>query len=392
MSTTSESFDFEFDSEDERDDAYPLERGDNDESSEAPADQAVNFIEFDTTRCLPQTQSVLFKSFPGEIRDYIFYYALCDYEDNSVPYDENTCYRRPGYFAPRRTDTALLRTCQQVYREAWFLPWTTKDHTLFLTSPDRCPVRTITAQQMLPTLNLIYAIHGKTEIDHLRIFPQLYSLEPGRNLQHINDSPHFYPRRFTITIRHTDWWYWEDDMPLRFDSKFVNVCRFPESVTELRFELESIERRKEQIISIAKQMMEKWQFQRKDGVRLSAKGSVMSVTRWSGSSTWGGRRWLRDETRPETLDYYVATIIFRPVRKDLANDEDLDNYQAPKLEVKDFSSLVSVPASVPTSLLRAMDVPPGTSAEEVREMKSSYEQRLRRRLPPRSAPTTAHQP
>ncbi|RFU26059.1 hypothetical protein B7463_g10276, partial [Scytalidium lignicola] len=334
------------------------------DDEQSAAQQALNFIEFDPTKCLPQTQSVLFNLFPGEIRGLIFYYTLCDYEDTTILYDEKTCYRRPGYFAPRRTDTALLRTCQQVYREAWFLPWTTREHTLFLTSPDRCPVRTTDAGHMQPVLNLINAVHGKTEINHIRVFPQLYRLEPGHDLQHINDLPHFHPRRFTITLRHTDWWHWEIDAPLWIDSQFVNKCRFPDSVQELCFELEGLERRKDQINSIAKQMIEKWQFERKDGVQLSAKDSTIAVMRWSGSSTWGGARWVRDETQPETLDYYVATVVFKPAMKTLREP----NYFAPKLEVRGFTPLRPARVFIPTSRLEQAHVPPGIPANDAVRM------------------------
>jgi hypothetical protein len=329
-------------------------------------DTPVHFIEFDPAKCLPQKESPLFTSCPGEIRDLICRYALSDFEERSELYDENTCYRRPGYFGPRHSDTSLLRTCQRIYREAWFLPWATRELTMFLTAPDRCPIRTTSEKEMHPVLNLINAMHGKTEINHIRVFPQLYRLEPGDDLQRINDLDHFHPRRFTITIRHTDWWYWETDTPLSINSTFVKECRFPDSVRELCFELESLERRKDQINSIAKQMMEKWQFQRKDGVRLSAKDSSIAVMRWSGSSTWGGQRWVRDETRPETLDYYVATIVFSPLG-DSANEKEPE-YQAPDLSVNGFSPLRPVSASIRSSTLEAANVPPWTSAEDALAM------------------------
>lgn len=330
----------------------------------AASRQGVNFVEFDQARCLPQTESVLFSSFPGEIRDLIFYYALCDYEDTKKLYDQNTCYRRPGYFAPRRADTALLRTCQRIYREAWFLPWTNREHTFFLTHHDRCPVRTVTQEEMDRTLRHIADKHGETEIEHIRVFPQLYRIEDGIDLQKINDWAHFRPRRFTITIRHTDWWNWESDQPLRIDSRFVNSCRFPDSVRELRFELESIERKKDQINFMAKEMMEKWQFQRKDGTHLSAKNSEISVTEWSGSSTWNGQRWLRDESRADTLDYYVLTIAFTPIMKGSPDEVPEINY-SPPLRVENYTPLTSFRPHITTATLEAAQIPPGTAAEDV---------------------------
>lgn len=88
---------------------------------------------------IEQTTSPLFRLLPGELRDRIWEYALSDYEDTTKLYEDTTCYKRPGYLAPRRTDTELLRTCQAVYSEAWFRPWTSAKHTFWLTNPERKP-------------------------------------------------------------------------------------------------------------------------------------------------------------------------------------------------------------------------------------------------------------
>lgn len=366
--------DYNDDLEDEYDDESEDEYDDDSAEDHNTQDHGVlNFIELDAAKCLPQTQSVLFSLVPGEIRDQIFRYALSDYEDESDLYAEDTCYRRPGYFAPRRNDTALLRTCQKVYREAWFLPWTTREHTLFLTSAVRCPVKTTSAAEIQPVLNLIHAVHGKTEIDHIRIFPQLYRLEPGTALQSINDWHHFYPRRFTITLRHTDWWHWETDTALRINGRFMSYCQFPNSVQELVFELESIERRKEQINSIAKQMIDKWHFKRKDGVLLSAKDCSIDVMRWSGSSTWEGQRWVRDETRPDTLDYYVATIVFKPVRSTSSDAmQGTGGFLVRDLEVQGFTPITHPTPSLSVFDLEKANVPPGTPADDAIRMVTEF--------------------
>ena len=79
-----------------------------------------------------QSGSPLFSILPGEVRDKVFEYALLSYEDTTHLYDEETCYRRPGYFAPSTADRSLLQTCQQVYAEAWFRPWVSATHTFWL--------------------------------------------------------------------------------------------------------------------------------------------------------------------------------------------------------------------------------------------------------------------
>jgi hypothetical protein len=69
-------------------------------------------------------------------------------------------------------------------------------------------------------------------------------------------------------------------------------------------QVESLERKSDQVDYIVSQMIEKWRFSRRDDTTLQANPNSASVSRWSGSSTWEGDRWIRDETRPETLDYY----------------------------------------------------------------------------------------
>ncbi|SPN98649.1 related to M.genitalium alanine--tRNA ligase [Cephalotrichum gorgonifer] len=77
-----------------------------------------------STSATLQNDSALFSVLPAEVRSHIFSFALTDYPDPSPDkrYEKATCYTRPSYFAPRRTDTALLQTCRAVYAESWFLP------------------------------------------------------------------------------------------------------------------------------------------------------------------------------------------------------------------------------------------------------------------------------
>lgn len=253
-------------------------------------DEAIKFIEFSFDNYCSQAQSPLFSVLPAEVRDRIFYYALADYEDSTNLYDRETCYRRPNYLAARRSDTTLLRTCQRVYHEAWFRPWTSAEHTLWLTASDRCPQRVTTVDKLQSSLRLLHAHHGDTEVDHVRIFAQLYMLENGLRLSLILNMQHFHPRCMTVTVRHTDTWHWETDEPLRIASHWVRTCRFPESLQRLYVELESLERKKDQVDNIVAQMIEKWQFRRRDDRVLSAKGYPAKIMRWSGNSTWGGQR------------------------------------------------------------------------------------------------------
>ncbi|KAF5023565.1 hypothetical protein F66182_4378 [Fusarium sp. NRRL 66182] len=270
----------------------------------------------------PQDDSPLFRMLPAEVRDYIFSFVLADHPDPSPSrqYNPQTCYSRPSYFAPQRTDTRVLRTCRAIYRETWFRPFLLREHTQWATSDDRAPPKTIRRQHQPALLKMLKQIAKQqgletVEIERLRVFAQMYKLEEGK-LRTILATRLLAPRTLTLTIRHTDWWFWEHDEPLRFQGCWINdVGRAMSSSTnQFCIELESLERKKDQVDRIAEQMMEKWFFKRQDGVVLfaEAEGATKTESRWSGSSTWHNQRWIRDETAPGRLDYYIVSVTFLP--------------------------------------------------------------------------------
>ncbi|KAM4064344.1 hypothetical protein HRG_006164 [Hirsutella rhossiliensis] len=263
-----------------------------------------------------QHQSPLFGKLPGEVRSQIFALALSDYPDPDPDhqYATETCYTRPSYFAPRKTDTELLRTCRAVYTECWHMPFALREQMHWVTDAARAPPGS-ESLQLRQRLAHIAELQGETEIGSLRIFAQMYMLEEGK-VATLLATPFLHPRTVTLTIRHADWWYWETDDPLYFEGSWIEgFCdAMSSSVREVHVELESLERKKQQVDDIAKQMAERWCFKRRDGVVLYAdatKGAAQ-VSRWSGTSTWLEERWVRDETEPGRIDYYVVTVSFRP--------------------------------------------------------------------------------
>ncbi|KAF5691877.1 hypothetical protein FDENT_3245 [Fusarium denticulatum] len=269
---------------------------------------------------IPQDESPLYAKLPGEVRDSIFSYVLTDHPDPTPnkKFKENSCYTRPSYLAAQSTDTRLLRTCRAIYRETWFKPFLLREHTEWATGEDRAPPPHKAPPRLRPMLAKISKSLGtdSVEIERLRVFAQMYRLQEN-GLREVLRTPHLAPRTITLTIRHTDWWYWEEDEPLHFDGNWIEgVCQvLTPSTTQFCIELESLERKKDQVDKIAKQMVDSWFFKRPDGVILYAdtSDSNRKVSRWSGSSTWHGQRWIRDETEPHKLDYYIVSITFRPL-------------------------------------------------------------------------------
>ncbi|EPS44186.1 hypothetical protein H072_1849 [Dactylellina haptotyla CBS 200.50] len=279
----------------------------------------VTCLKFASTSIDPQSESPLF-CLPGEIRNQIWEYALTPYEDANRAYSASTCYARPGFTAPRTSAVGLLRACKSIYSEAWYLPWITAELCFYLTATARRPPYVETVPEVQRILNHLHEQGTDTSVRQVRVFAQLCELETGFHLQTILRMKHFRPREITVTIRHTDFWHWEIDEWLRVGGTWVQICRFPETVKVIRVEFESLERKKVQVDDIAQQAVERWEFAGANGVVYSAKRGEdeggkaigeMEVTRWTGGSTWGKRRWIRDETQPGKLDYYIKTVVWR---------------------------------------------------------------------------------
>ena len=257
----------------------------DDMSSEASVDEFANgFSRLDMLKdnYQNQHQCPLFSVLSAEIRERIFAFVLTDFPDASRTYQPETCYRRPGQEAPRRADTRLLQTCKRVYHEAYFRPAISAEHHLWLTHDERRPIDSMTVKEMQTLVSGMYKSLGDTELEHVRICAQLWILEPGGALQMILDIEHFHPKKITITVRHTDFWWWEEDKALAIKGPWVKTCVFPDSLRTLIIEIESLERKKNQIDDLAAQIVKKWCFKRRNDSHLVPAEKPIEIYRWSG--------------------------------------------------------------------------------------------------------------
>ncbi|KAJ4023776.1 hypothetical protein NW761_014932 [Fusarium oxysporum] len=177
----------------------------------------------------PHSDSPLFGLLPAETRNQIFSLALTDCEGPFPDrhYSDNVCYARPSYFAPRRTDTALLRTCRAAYRECRFLPFTLTEQTFWLTPCDYSPPEYnldsagrdlwITARGLAKQVG-----QNHVQIEGLRVFTQMLML---------------LTRNFKLLLEIGE--------------------RMPPCLNEVRIEMESPERKKHQVDLIANKMAER---------------------------------------------------------------------------------------------------------------------------------------
>ncbi|KAJ9606181.1 hypothetical protein H2200_009142 [Cladophialophora chaetospira] len=324
-----------------------------------------------------QLASVFFNLLPGETRDKIFTSALNCYEDPKKLWDVNTPYVRPGYSAAQVADTALLQTCQRIYAENWFRPWVSAVHTFYLTSQDRRPEDgyVTTIDKFQPRLNRLYVDHGEVEVSHVQVFAQMYALESlNSSLIPILRMENFFPRKLTVSLRHHDWWWWENDQRLQINGAWIRVCQFPDSLKEVCIELESLQRKKNQIDWIADEMVQSWHLLRLDGTIMSATKEDCKVSAWSGSSTWGGQRWIRDESQPGVNEYYVKTVTWK------ANNEKTNQSEPRTLQVPEsFPVMAGNRASVNVSLLERAGIPAGLPGDETLQRVMEWERENRRR-------------
>lgn len=195
------------------------------------------------------------------------------------------------------------------------MPFICSEHAFWMAERSRTPQKMITVEKMQQGLDMIHARHGEVHGGHIRVFPQLWALERTKDLGGVLKLRNFHPKSITITIRYTDTWFWEDNEALRIDGSWGNRVNLPPSVTRFCIDIESIERRKDEVDWIAGEMANKWQFKRADGTKMVATKSDTMVSRWIGSSMLGERRWIRDEVVPGQLQYYFATVAWRPSRE-----------------------------------------------------------------------------
>jgi hypothetical protein len=190
----------------------------------------------------PQSSSPLFGVIPAELRNEIFKEALTGYIKPSDRWDKETHYTRPGYEGKVTIDVALLSTCRLVYLETcqvvrsvnnhdkltfWFyrgLPGVPVDNRYF------CRPQLVEFEcdhLIAPTSD------GASMITTVQLFMQQYTLE-GYEFQSMMDSvrrclPNLHTLR--ITVRHGDWWGWEDNNKLGMNPfshgqvSYAEVCR-----------------------------------------------------------------------------------------------------------------------------------------------------------------------
>lgn len=140
----------------------------------------------------------------------------------------------------------------------------------------------------------------------------MYWLEPGLGLYKILSlQPRFRPSRLTITIRYSDWWFWEDDEPLRMRELWLRDFSGPPGLRELRVEYETLASKRDEMMAIVRRN-KVWRLDVRgsedEGIaegHLCAKDTELREWRWTGTSKLGGKTW-EHHGKGDTVEYVVV--------------------------------------------------------------------------------------
>lgn len=178
----------------------------------------------DTSNANSQEDSPLFGRIPGEIRDHIFDLALTAYSGKQEPFEKNAYYYRPGFrYADQRLDTALLRTCRRIYQEACLVPFQNYERVEWHLD--------VHGPSVADAIKFARADAISPWLASLHLFTQQFWLEgySWRNKARKIALRNTNLRHLRITIRHSDWRWWEFSAPLVLDAKQIEQKATPSS-------------------------------------------------------------------------------------------------------------------------------------------------------------------
>ncbi|EOA84631.1 hypothetical protein ACJQWK_07120 [Exserohilum turcicum] len=272
-----------------------------------------------------QLQSPLFGILPGEIRNEIFELALMQEEDNAEAYPEDSYWYRPGFAGPHKGSSALLRTCRLAYKEGQKVFLKNLEWAFWF---DRGPEGRTTKDACERFFNNLTP-QAAEALQKVRFFTQMYWLERGQNTFYLFSLAKFRPTQLTITIRYSDWWFWENDEPLRMHEDWLRYFRGSPGLRTLKVEYETLEWKKEEMMRIVRRN-KAWKLPvRREGARfedhdlegyLSAETTELKEWTWRGTSRLGGQTW-NHHGAADTVQYVVVMDTWRFVEGQLSESE-----------------------------------------------------------------------
>ncbi|RMY64869.1 hypothetical protein D0863_09504 [Hortaea werneckii] len=268
-----------------------------------------------------QLASPLFSKLPRELRDLIWAYSTAPYEDPDGKFNERAYYYRPGHTARLKSDTALLLTCRRIWLEANAMPMLQAEHSFYFhrAAPD---ARNSAWMSRLTDKN-------RRDFGHLHMFAQMFAIERLTDAVgqirrfFLSGAPKpndFQPRMMHVTIRHTDWWFWENEEPLRLSLKWVQaLLNSPDlrNTEVIKLELETLDYKVDQLEPILEQIRGLQSLEVKthliDGKPAKSKFVLcrdQEVFSWEGPANINGQKFGPYEGK-KVLKYRVVMLTWR---------------------------------------------------------------------------------
>jgi hypothetical protein len=299
----------------------------------------------------PQTQSPLFNRIPGEIRDLILEFAVTATDIYSAPVpDDDPCFR-PGYRFRKRIFLDVLLTCRKIYLEARLFPASVNEHVFWGYRGPAYRSHWDTAGQYFRKMSQ----EKRSVVEVVHFFTQQFFLEhldlplvPYRLVS---------PRKCMITLRHEDWWMWENGEPLGIHPfrpgrvmhnemdlppsgiGWGNTFRNMRGLKEIEIEFETVATKKKELDGIVQRAL-RWKFPNGDGMCLIAAANRVQRSEWKGVEKdtvdvynnrprlldnelvidWSVTRQQAEELQASRLatgsrdlnSYYVVSVTWRP--------------------------------------------------------------------------------
>ncbi|KAF2768085.1 hypothetical protein EJ03DRAFT_337216 [Teratosphaeria nubilosa] len=271
---------------------------------------------------LDQEQSPLFGMLPRELRDMIWALALAPFEDAEHKFDPTEHYCRPGHTARLKTDYRLLLTCRRIWLEAHAMPMLQAEHSFYYyrAAPDACD----------PQWMLSLTEKNLQDFGHLHLYCQMYAVEqrltttPGAvRGMFLNTLPYpgdFQPRMLHVTLRHTDWYWWEHDAPLELQDDWVKaLLNSPDlrSTETLVLEMETLDYKVDQLLPIVERVKsfvsDELETHVVDGKPIKTKFVLTdnaSVYEWEGPTNIGKQDFSHYRGK-DKLKYHVNTLVWK---------------------------------------------------------------------------------
>jgi hypothetical protein len=118
----------------------------------------------------------------------------------------------------------------------------------------------------------------------------MFALERGYELNNVlrNAERSIATRHLIITIRYTDWWWWEDNEPLHIESHWMNTVKLPDSLEKLTMELETRQGKKAELDALVTGQVSKWEFSTESDKKLTLSPSSPKSKSYIGTDRPGG--------------------------------------------------------------------------------------------------------